>query len=615
MASFPTRLIANGFNAVCFGAICCGAICFGAIGTLTNSGRLDAAEPRHRFADLEPIRYRMYHDPELLFPDSKLVISDEPIALWLRALDRPEPELQRVVADTITLAHQLGMTGLEATMPKLIELLDQDDLDLELRQAVVSALIELDSRDAIASYAKNTPDIGPTLAAVVEPALIRWKSEAIGARWLARLQDPAASPRSKVLAIEGIAAIAMTDATAPLTDWVRDSFAPIKVRMAAARALGSLHETGMTSLAKEMSERDDPSPISQLLALPLLSKHQDADSIRLLGQLVSEGKNSAIQSGALDRLYSIDPAEIYPLLETALSCKDVSARRIAAWTLIFQKQVDSIGPLSKLLDDVNPSLRREVAAALVGLAANDEIRQEVIDRTSDVLAENSWRGCEQATRVLVSLDHKPCGTRLADLLKHPRGEVMIASSWGLQQLEVEEHLPEMLEQAKSLYRGFKSKKYTLTMNGPEHQLAHLFIAFGQHRYEPAEELIRTYIPKNHDLGDRSRPAATWAIGWFYEDNAPDELVKLLLERLHDTESEFPETSPVRRMVAVSLARMNAESALPDLRQYASISQGSPGLACFWAISKFTGEEMPVPPTSTVTYSDWFLSPSERRESR
>jgi hypothetical protein len=62
------------------------------------------------------------------------------------------------------------------------------------------------------------------------------------------------------------------------------------------------------------------------------------------------------------------------------------------------------------------------------------------------------------------------------------------------------------------------------------------------------------------------------------------------------------------MCALSLGRMDAKSALGDLRKYSGTLSAATR-ACAWAIEKMTGEKAPtLPPPGQVEIEGWFLKP-------
>ena len=73
----------------------------------------------------------------------------------------------------------------------------------------------------------------------------------------------------------------------------------------------------------------------------------------------------------------------------------------------------------------------------------------------------------------------------------------------------------------------------------------------------------------------------------------------------------PDAPPVRRMAAISLARMNAKQSLDALRLHSNGKEPDADIvvnACRWAVGQLTGE--PVPPAGVieVLQKDWFLVP-------
>jgi HEAT repeat protein len=550
----------------------------------------------------------MYSDPE--FPGRKFSVdlSNEAIPLWLAALDRPDSHLQRVAIDTITIAHQRGLDGIEAAIAPLVTLLGQAELAADVRRAAVKALIEFDAKEQDGLLADQSIRYGTSIASVAEPALVRWRSAVMADQWMARLADSGAAQQSLGNAIRGLGAIKEKQALPGLSALVNDRSLASSVRMAAARSMGLIDSQGLVDQATAFINGTEPDTLSDLLAIALLRRHTDETSIGLLKSLMAR-ESTVVQSEILKRMHEIDPALVLDFVDDAITSKDVNVRRVLASALTISKQKNRIAPLASLLNDVNPSLRRDVADALVDLAQNTDLREEVISQVSGMLDQDSWRGCEQAAIVLVILDHKAAGDRLVDLLRHPRGEVMVASAWGLRRFAVKKHLPAMLGRAEEVYGGFKKRQISLDTPGAEDQMVQLFTAFGQMRYQASDELARAYVPRNFSLGEKARAAAVWSLGYLHEGDAPDDLVKMMLARLNDVIAETPEFEDVRRMCAVSFGRMNAEATLPDLRKYATDIPVASCMACHWAIEKMTGEKPPVfPDPKPLDYNDWFLKP-------
>ncbi len=536
------------------------------------------------------------------------VFTEGLVPLWSKALERRDTELRRMVIDTLAIARNMGHEEVLDLKPILVERLLDPSEDADVVTAAAAALVAFDAKDQADELAKAALQRGQAMSEIVEPALARWQSPALSDAWLDRISTADATDAMLILAMQGLAAIDHKNAKEPLLAIVLMTHQPADVRMNAARALATIDKSGLVGAAKQLADLPLGSELTNhLLAIELLDGHRDDDAIAFLQSQVSYA-NSVVQASALKRLLAIDPAIVDRLADGLVASSDVNVRRFCVLAMLETKVEQRIELLAKFLDDVNPGLRTLTAEGLIKLAADEKLRDQVITQVSLVLAEDSWRGCEQASYVLAKLDHKPAGERLVELLSHERGEVKVASAWALTQLRVEKLCPDMLEHAQSVYDGFRSGQLKDAMPGASLQVAHLFIALGDMKYAPADPLMREYLPKSFSLGDHSRPAAAWALGLIHEGNAEEKLVKTLLERLHDIKSLIPEYDSVRQMCAISLGRMNAESTLPDLRLYAGAGPYGVSQSCDWSIEKMTGEPPPTFAPGTLIRDNWILRP-------
>ena len=550
----------------------------------------------------------MYEDPTFEYVEPIFSIPDTPIPVWERALARDDDQLLRVTMDAIAKAHRLGMKGTEVFLPRLVEILDNKRTALSVRRSAVATLIELGSTDHSSLLAEQTRQYGQSIGVFAEPALATWKSDAFLEDWIDRLEDAVAGDQALVNAMQGVSTLKATDATESLKRFVADRSRASRVRLAAGRALGKMHIDGLQDVAGNLIDNNDRNGLDDLLAVALLEQHTDRESIDLLKQLVGR-KSSIVQASALNRLAEIDSGMLLTFVDELVTSHDVNVRRPIARAMIDAKSANWIEALAALLGDVNPGLRREVASALFDLAEKDDLRDEVVAETSRILAQDEWRGCEQAAMVLVNLDAREISDRLEVLLDHPRGEVTIAAAWGLRRFKQMEHLPAMLRRAEKVHRGLKKGELTIDSVGPEGQVAQLFMAFGEMRFGEAEPLMKKYLPKDFTLGDEARTAAVWAIGLLNEGNSPPALVRTLLQRMNDWQSEFPEIGSVRGMCAMSLARMKSESSVPNIREYALENGSFVSQSCWWALQQLVGDTPPpLPPPFEQKYTEWFLSP-------
>lgn len=551
----------------------------------------------------------MWQDPFLPLPTWLPKFSDTLVPLWLEALARPEAETRRVAAGTFAIAASRSMPGLEPALEPLQDILREDD-DPVVRRAAASALVAMGAKDAADDLAAAAAADGLLMAEIVEPALAGWGVASAHDVWMARLADPRCEPALQRLAIESLATAGATSAVESLLATVVDDSRPLAVRVAAARACGRLQDAGLTDTASDLAGRKlRPRHTGPLLAALLLARHDDQAASDLLATLATDAE-PAVATAALDRLREIDNSLALPLAAAAIASPDAGLRRIGSEILITQGDVAAVTALCPLLDDRNPSVRGMVAGALIDFATNDSLLTvAVIDGTMTVLAESGWRGLEQASLVLGTLDHEPAADRLLELMEHERPEAAIAASWALRKLSVEATLAPLLTFAE------KSHEVLAGPGAPRHvglQESQIFQFFGEVRYAPGEPVMRKFIPKSTLLPD-ARGAACWALGHLKETAADEDLARAFAARLADVGGPNPENDLVRTMTAISLGRMNSESQLSTLRTFAE--QHGPidtvGLGCLWAIEQITGEPMETIETLTFGVSGWFLQPQFR----
>jgi HEAT repeat protein len=315
----------------------------------------------------------------------------------------------------------------------------------------------------------------------------------------------------------------------------------------------------------------------------------------------------AVAAVAFARLLETDPPAAARLADRLVASRDATLRHLAARSLEAVPSEPAVALLGPMLDDPHPEVRAYVRDALFRLAGRPELDGPVRDAGVRVLSADGWRGLEQSALLLGTLDHEPAADRLVGLLEHSRPEVTVAAAWAVRRIAV----PAALSPALEVARRRKDRLLAGTA-GPGHdeQIAQLFQMFAAMDFAPADPLLREYVPKRPNLGDRSRSAAVWALGHLHAGKPDEALVEALQDRLRDAASMPPETASVRRMAAVSLGRMEAREALPALRAY-NAPEGAMepvGGACNWAINRLTGEIFPVASPSRHGGAGWFLEP-------
>lgn len=553
----------------------------------------------------------MYSDPMLKVPKVELYVPEDLKPLWLQALRRPESELRRLAADSAALAHQRGLRDLSDFHAPLVACMTDAQSGPDVRRAAAHALIVLEAKAYAETLAQATEKGGMSMALTVEPALAAWDYQPYRSVWRARLRRPGVERTQLLLAIDALGTVRDGDSLAGLRELVFTQLEPMSVRLAAARAAARMAGEGLVDDARKLRQLgvDQKERNLRILAVELLAQHRDAQTVALLQELAVDPE-SVVAGQAVRRLFELDPKLIYPFSAQLITQRDVNLRRVGAESLLHQGDLAAIPPLVTLLDDENPSLRQAVTTGLIRLGSTPSLQAEVIAQSSQVLGRDSWRGIEQATIVLIELDHQPAGERLVQLLNHPRHEAAVAAAWGLRRLAIPAHLPAMLAHAQQLRGEFTQPSFPHYLRAVA-QFSQLFQAFGLQRYREAEPLMRQFIPKDFLLGDEARGAAIWALGYLYEDAAPADLTEAFAARLSDVNSPLPEVHDVRLMSAVSLGRMKSLGVVETLQRFRRDEGPAPvGLACSWSLERITGNPHPAPPDSRTPVRDWFLVPIE-----
>jgi HEAT repeat protein len=424
-----------------------------------------------------------------------------------------------------------------------------------------------------------------------------------------------------VLAIRALGTIREERALERLRELVLAAQTHPAIRLEAAGALGSLRADGLEKDATRLTA--DPlsrTSDARLAAVSLLRQHRSPEAVQLLQRLTGNDEPS-VAAGAAARLLEIDSKLLIPSLGTMLANPDSKVRSVGVEVLFRNPSEKHIELLGFGMDDVHPDVRMQARRSLHDLAKRN-LREAVIAEGTRRLATGQWRALEQAAILLAQLDHKKASERLVQLLRDGRPEVFVAAAWGLRKLAVPETLPRALRHVEYRLKQLstaleRADSKPLPTEMIDHQLSQLNQFLGQHKYPPAEPVLRRFIPqpnRNMRLGHESRAAAIWALGLIHEGKNDPELATALEERLNHTGMPIPpEDRRVRWMCAIALGRMQAKATLPSLRKHYLHLQPSDDRvnnACGWAIEQIAGEVVPPPRTIRKVQRDWFLTPRE-----
>ncbi|MBX3443270.1 MAG: hypothetical protein KF774_12770 [Planctomyces sp.] len=530
-------------------------------------------------------------DPDLTVPPFDLPALDpRNPRLWIESLESSDSNLVRTCVHCIREAHRRGHPGLDAARPALQQRLGDSRLGPEARYQLASALIELDARDA-ADVLFGATDT-ELLKLLIEPELARWNYEPVREVWRARIADANADRQLLKMAFQCLVDVQDKESISGLAAIALDPLRRSDIRLAAARAAGQIATTGMESNAARLA-RAEGTVIDRLCAAALLDRHASSETQSLLAALGVDPE-PAVAAAALDALFRIDPQLVVPLAERSMASPDAKVRWQGQRAYATRPTPDRIAFLGLQLDDPHPDNRGYVCEELFRLAAVPEFDGVVRETGMTALHAEGWRSQEQAALLLGTLDHKPAAGLLVDRLESDRGEVQIASAWGLKKLAIPETLPALLD--KAIRQQDQPQG-----GGFAEQIAHLFEAMAQMGYAEALPAMRRYVPEASGPAI-ARSGAIWGLGLLLAGEPDEGLAAELMARAADFPGgpgNPPEDPLVRQMASVTIGRMQASSQLDGLRRIVGPARdlNSDDFAAAWAILTITGTPVPdwVPP--------------------
>jgi len=567
-------------------------------------------------------------DEDPRYPDevaSVAAFSPRLRTLWIEALARPELDLQRQAAEAIVRAKRLGMSDLKPCIPALLEVLNANRADSLVKQAAARALIELDASQAAPQLLAHAMTGDFDLARVIEPALARWRYEPAQAIWLQRLST-AGSPRNGlVLAIRGLAETGDAAAIPGLRQILLDPVARTDLRWETAKALHRLQPPELIEDARKLAGGTPSTLNDRLLAATLLQTEQRVEATDLLQKLAGDSE-PAIAALALRPLVQRDPKLVQPVWAKILASHDPELRLLAIETLAALRTPQAIVHLRRLLEDAHPRVRQRAREVLVELDAMPALSAAVRSVAMKALQSDQVDALEQAILVVGTVEHDPAADRLVELLEHQHPAVFVTAAWALRRVAVPETAPALLDKAQ---REINISLIRLPLSAPVdwertdgiyHQLGHLIEALVVLRHEPAEPLLRTFLPNPPEpvvppveiildavFRPELRTRAIWGLGHLHAELPEDELVHRFQELLESSATG----QTVRCAIVIALGRMKADSLSETLHElYESRAPYNVGHASCWALERIHGQPLPVlvnePETNWQT--GWFLEP-------
>lgn len=417
---------------------------------------------------------------------------------------------------------------------------------------------------------------------LIERALVDWKSPVALESWRTRLADPSAIQADLLLAIQGVAASGSDQDRPALEALMRSDRHQAPLKIAIARALGSVTVGDLENLAADVLAANGEH--RELLAAEMLAGHTSPAAREHLRTIIdsSQGPARTVAYATISRNYAELARELAPRM---LGQNDNNLRAQAVAVLDLYDDADSLRLQATRITDRNYQLRVRVRENLLRKAQLVELRPVVDEIIGEQLGSDVYQGIEQALLLSVALhEAERCPTYLK-LLEFPRLETSLIAAWALQELAQTPELMEgILAHTRLITERLVNKKPT---EFPEHlRQAFLFEAMGRNRYQPATEMLKLYIRKDHSMSDLCRASAIWALGKILEDSRDADVAEALANRMLDYDILDPEDPVVKFNAIVGLGWIKAPGSLEKLAAIRETTAAQ-SLAAQWAQQQLT----------------------------
>ena len=586
---------------------------FLALGALATSPSLQAQQ------NIIKDDWPMFADPVMPQEYKILVVTEKLIPTWLNALGSKDNEIRIDAVQTMRLAAQKELPGLEVVIDPLIEVVADTENVKTVRYTAASVLVLID-----ASKAKNVLLDGIRngeyeMSVIAESALAKWKAEEMLDIWRARMDSPKSGTLLR-FAFEGLATLGTNEDRQALVRFSTQSSNSNALRIDAAQAVARHAPNPFLVEAAELANGSVVDLlIAAYLSAPIPGEESYDQALQVQQHLIAS--QSYVAAGiAAEALGSWNKPALLEMADVLESHQNSRARYAYVESLKETVSPDSIATLGHYLDDPDPEIRVQVRDWLIEFANQPELSARIINLTEGAVNADSWRLQEQGMHLAVQLDQKQVAPEVLKHLSSQRAEVLVTASWTLRRLAIPETLPSVLKYCQSRSNDFMKETLPRELEYEiNEQFAHLYQMFGQMKYKPATPLLMSFTKKVEQLRFRVRASAGWALGKIWEGDltGAEGLEDLFYTRLTDEAPIPPEDNLVKRMCALGLARIGSGSqktidALEEYRQQ-TIRQGVPSFSPLytgtaWALEKLTGKKYPAPVTGTYNEGPWLIEP-------
>jgi HEAT repeat protein len=557
-------------------------------------------------ARFDKLPMRMFLEPRLISPGIVRQVDSSFVELFDKTLrEFQDNELLEIAASSLARVADEKLNNISRSTDILLKHLKSHPSP-RVRIACARALVNADVSESASAILALNAEVDDSQRLWIDPALARWKFSAAGDVWKQRLSDESETVVAVSLACDGLAALGDEQASDLLLSVLRAKLLPYEKRRAAARAIGML----VPDVALIESESlVDGSILERLLAVELLSSAKPEAHARLLS--LCQDESDGVASSAWSALHRVNPHALVEIISAGRKHRDAAIRIVAARVMRLFPNVERLGWLHEQLGDKHLEVRNVAREMLFQVAEeHPELRERIIAVSGETLTADfdDWQGIEQNLLLLGQLRVAQFSDRCIPLLDHPRNEVLVTSAWLL-------HLfPDPAVQDAVRNRLKKIDEFP-SATTPDlewgHQAAFLIQFAGLERMKDLQPMLQKNFRKNlHPQLIFKRAAAMWAIGLFHEKDPVADLANAYVGRMNDRDGPGPELLEVRRMSAVGLGLIRAESAMPALLeayQTDPVTSVIPDSAR-WSLGMMGNPLLdPVQPYAPVI-GDWRLSP-------
>lgn len=485
-----------------------------------------------------------------------------PLVADVEALSSPVVSERIAEARRIVLISEQGeIVSGDSALAVLMRSLESPPSDrLELLAYMSAAMILGDQSIAPQLWSVAQAD------AVAQSAVEKWlieigSKEAVGA-WRTRLAQSTRQDEDLLSAIEGIGNLGEPSDAAELERILWSESSRIPTRLTVAKALGQLVESGLEPSARKLL--GSKMPLREFFAAHILARHTSSAAGDIAEEILAL-ESSAAHSIALRNLIQVDVERARKAIDNGLlQHADSSVRLIAVQHLSNLNDASALSRQGFALRDTNSTIRRTVRANMQRKYEDSAGDREFIQKAIGFyLSGDHPMGAEQAIVLSVALKQKQFCPQLVNLLEHPDERVNVRAAWGLQELADQ---PDVLAAMVPMAQKITGELEILNNPVAESRvtlLSMLFGAFGRNAYEPVNDMLLKYIPKNqHIMRDQARASAIWALGHIWTQRSNPSLAKQLAGRMLDESISDPEAEIVKYASVLALG-MIRDPASPE----------------------------------------------------